>query len=362
MHIVFIREDAAPRVHSIVMKINHLAFPLLVLLGASPVFAKDLQVEQSNAIKLIKETANELCVDAQISGSGHQAGIKGEVDAKLVALVKKLGEANGSLAADYSQDAFVGVLREQVLESIKAANTCKMHVFDVLTEKLLPSGSAHTEPVIEKQRGSRLSPQDAYLIATHPTRVVVKELKFMSFLDDGDTNFLSAVLANESEIPAQNVVVDWISEKKGVPLTSAKVVPFKKSNYAKALGSTGIAISPKSDSYFPLVSVAELNAFFLAKNSNYCLYDASPEPIDPAASHEALAREMDKAKVYGETLAWHSSTQQIFVRLRIKYKTIFEQTVTSYAMVFVHLVEKGAEGPLWYPSTQSVAPARCISV
>ncbi len=341
------------------MKISHLAFPFLMLLGAFPVFAKDLQAEQSNALKLIMETANELCVDAQTSGSGHQASIKGEVDAKLVALVKRLGEAKGTLAADYQQQAFVGVLREQVLESIKAANTCKIHVFDVLSEKLLPSGSAHSEPVIENQRGSRLSPQDAYLIATHPTKVTVKELRFMRFQDDGGTNFLSVVLANESDIPAQNLMVDWVSEKSGVPLASAKVIPVKKSNYAKALGSAGIAISPKEDAYYPVVSVAELNNVLLGKNSAYCLYDASPSPIDPDASNKALFQEMSKEQ--GDTLAWHSSTKQIFVRLRVKYKTIFEQTVTNYAMVFVHIVEKGSEGPLWYPSTQSVAPARCIS-
>lgn len=339
------------------MKIINVVFAALAFISAGPALAQSTQSDQDRAIDLIIKMADELCVEAQTSGSATQANIKVELDAKLLALLKKLGEVEGSLAADYSRESFVGVLRGEVLESIKAANTCRMHVLDTLNDKLLPAGSAHPEPVIQNKHGSKLSPQDAYLVATHPTKVVLKELKFMRFLDDGGQNFLTAVLENESEIPAQGLVIDWVGEKKGVPLANAKVVAVKQSNYARALGSTGISISAKTSSYFPIVSVAELQKLILGENPDYCLYDASPDPIDPQVSNKAILEKMDSS---GGALGGYSSTSQVGVRLRIKYTTIFEQTVTRYPMVFVHLVEKGSTGLLWYPGSGKVGPARCI--
>lgn len=307
---------------------------------------------------MIRDAANDFCASAQTTGSSHEVNIKGLFEVKLGALVKKLGDGKASLAANFSQDAFAGVLRNQVLDSIKEANNCRKGVLELLIDRLLPVNKPN-KTVIENSKTYGSSPQDAYLIATHPTKVSVKDVTILSFIDDDAANFLSVSLENQSDIPAQNVLIDLVNDKKGVPLTSAQVIPVKKSNYYLTSGPSGITIPAKSISDFPFISVAQLANLLGAKNDDYCLYDASPTPIDAVAKNAGYLESLERMPT--EIQGRQPSTQQVGLRLRIKYQTIFKQTVTNYVMVFAHFTEKDSKGWIWYPSTKKVGPVQCIS-
>jgi hypothetical protein len=180
-----------------------------------------------------------------------------------------------------------------------------------------------------------------------------------SFREDDAANFLSASLENQSDIPAQDVLIDLVNEKKGIPLTKASVIPVKKSNYNMMTNSNGITIPAKSTLDFPFISVAQLADLLGVKNDDYCLYDASPEPIDMVAKNGGFLESLEHMPP--EIQGMQPSTQQVGLRLRIKYQTIFKQTVTNYVMVFAHFTEKGSKGWIWYPSTKKVGPVQCIS-
>lgn len=340
------------------MKRIQSAVALLVAMTVSSANAESTILQQSEALKLIRETAKDFCNEAQTTGSSHEAKIKGSVEVKLGALVKKLGDGSASLAADYSQDSFVGVLRNQVLDSIKEANNCRKDVLELLIDRLLPINNK-PKTVIENSKAYGSSPQDAYLIATHPTKVSVKDVSILSFRDDDAANFLTASLENQSEIPAQDVLIDLVNDKKGTPLTKASVIPVKKSNYYLVADPNGITIPAKSILDFPFISVAQLANLLGAKNDDYCLYDASPEPIDVIAKNAGFLESLEHMPP--EIQGMQPATQQVGLRLRIKYQTIFKQTVTNYVMVFAHFTEKGSKGWIWYPSTKKAGPVQCIS-
>lgn len=340
------------------MKLTPFAVALLVVLTPTAAHADSALSQQSAALKLIQETAKDFCNEAQIAGSSYEATIKGSVDVKLGALVKKLADGSASLAADYSQASYVGVLRDQVLDSIKEANNCRKDVLKLLIDRLLPANDK-PKTVIENAKAYGSSPQDAYLIATHPTKVSVKDVSVFSFKEDDAANFLSVTLENQSDIPAQDVLIDLVKEKKGTPLTKASVIPVKKSNYYMMTSANGITIPAKTTADFPFISVAQLASLLGAKNDDYCLYDTSPEPIDIVAKNAGFLESLQHMPP--EIQGMQPSTQQIGLRLRIKYQTIFKQTVTNYVMVFAHFTEKGSQGWIWYPSTKKVGPVQCIS-
>ncbi|WP_247841637.1 hypothetical protein [Pseudomonas sp. MWU12-3103b] len=157
------------------MKFTILATTTLLIFFATPINAQQAAIKETDALDMIRKMAVDFCVEAQTAGSNHQAELKGSIDAKLGALVKKLGDAKIGLAADYSQESHVGVLRHQVLDAIKETNSCKRHVFDELVNRLLPVSSARNSSTTENSKKYGSSPQDAYLIATHPTKIQLRE-------------------------------------------------------------------------------------------------------------------------------------------------------------------------------------------
>ncbi|HEX4547933.1 hypothetical protein [Pseudomonas sp.] len=81
------------------MKLINSVVALFVVLAVTVAHADSTVLQQSEALKLIRETAKDFCNEAETSGSSYEAKIKGSVDVKLGALVRKLGDGSASLAA-----------------------------------------------------------------------------------------------------------------------------------------------------------------------------------------------------------------------------------------------------------------------
>lgn len=336
-------------------------YVLAILAGLNTAMANGDQtlIEQAKALNLISDMADKTCTAAQSGGSSRQANVNASIDAQLGALVKILGDVKFTLAGDYTDESHTGVLKDQVLEAAKVTNDCKSHVFDKLVELLIPPGSVRSHSSIENSKTYGTTPQEAYLIATHPTKIWVKDVPILNFKYDNGISYLSAGIENKSEIPAKYMFIDLVNEKEGEPIARAKIINVKKSRYYKVSGPYGITIPANSTSYFPIISVQELSALLHAKNDISCLYDTSPEPIDffEKSNAEANAYNSTPAAV----LNYHPITAQVGLRLRVKYQTIFKESVTSYVMIFAHFTERNSKGWIWYPSTKKMGPIQCAN-
>lgn len=321
-------------------------------------YADEAVTKEARALNLISKMATDICGDAQITGSSHQAELKGQVDAKLNVLIKKLGDAKVGVAADYSEEAHIGVLRHQVLDAIKETTSCKRHVLDVLLDRLFQGSQARNGSTTDNAKTFGSSPAEAYLIATHPTKVSVKDMSFIRLFVDNGKNYLSASLENKSEIPALNVVTDIIKERNDVPFSKSKIIPVTKSNYYKSSETGKITVPANSVGFFPIVSVDEIFALLGPGSQNFCLYDTSLEPIDPFEKSNAFNQAYDSIPT--QVRDYHAQTKQLGLRLKVKYETVFKETITNYVLVFAHLAEKDSEGWIWYPTTKKIAPINCI--
>ena len=105
---------------------------------------------QQLARDYILKAAKTICDDAPHGGGQSKTEVGAVIDVETAALVKKLLKADIRLSGNYENEAHYGVLKEQVLEAMKEANQCRIHVFDVLVDKLLVATPAQ-QPVVPRQ-------------------------------------------------------------------------------------------------------------------------------------------------------------------------------------------------------------------
>jgi hypothetical protein len=213
------------------------------------------------------------------------------------------------------------------------------------------------------------SAQEAFFVASHPTTVTVADLQFTSWFEDATTPFLTVVLANNSDVPALDVSVDVLNERTGSSYPVLRPFKLHESGVLKRLGARAISIAANQQGEYPLLSVPDLWAQVHPDvPANYCPYDASISLIDEKEASAAefqsfLAHRVSDATVVNNDGQLHSNrgTQEIGTLLRIRYRTIFDQRVTSYAVVFIHYADTTGQGDVWYPSRKAVGSFRCIN-
>lgn len=97
---------------------------------------------QQKAREYILTAATTICANAPQEGGQSKMDVGAVIDVETAAVLKKLMKANVRLSGDYVNEEHRGVLKEQVLEAIKEADQCRLHVFDVLVNKLLVAAPA----------------------------------------------------------------------------------------------------------------------------------------------------------------------------------------------------------------------------
>lgn len=319
--------------------------------------AEEALPTRSDPMVIISQAVNDICIEAQTSGTSQHAKLNAEITAKLNELVRKLADADGTLAASYDGEHHSGVLKEQVLDAIKEANSCRTHVFDSLVERLMPK-STTPPPSTSNIKVGKQSPQDAYLIATHPTKVVVRDISLSNFIEDNDTNYITVHLENKSEIPAKSTTTEILVEKRGTPLPKSEVLKVRQSKYYFSAGASAITIPAYSVSEFPIISVQDLIKFLNINDDNYCLFDLSSNPIN--LMEQVTAFNHLQFDLGTDQSASQPMTRQKGIRIKIKYNTIFEETVTNYSLIYAHFTERYSKGWVFHPSTKKMAHIKCI--
>ena len=146
-------------------------FALLFTIGI-PTFAADGQQnfsKQAEALKLIRESANDLCATAPTSSSADSLAVNGKIQANVKGLVAKVADLGAGAAAEYKNAHTEGVLQKDLAPLISQSVGCKERVFNTLVDRLLPGEKAAPQH-LEKSKS------DAKGIApptSQPAQVVV---------------------------------------------------------------------------------------------------------------------------------------------------------------------------------------------
>jgi hypothetical protein len=110
----------------------------LVLLFMQPLKAQDLEA-QTKALRAISAFAAETCGNpVALEGSSTNLELSGDVKAQLRGLVAQVADLGVAGAGKYKNDAYKNVLHEQLAEALKDNATCKLKVFELLHEKMIP--------------------------------------------------------------------------------------------------------------------------------------------------------------------------------------------------------------------------------
>ena len=119
---------------------------ILPIIGLIAAFRLSLgwaqNVPETAALKVIRETAADICTTVATEGSGSSVELTGSAKAKLDGAVAKVANLGVEGAAKYQSEHYKGVLRVDLAQAIKANNDCKLSVFNTLVEKMLPAPSS----------------------------------------------------------------------------------------------------------------------------------------------------------------------------------------------------------------------------
>lgn len=117
--------------------LQFIVFLLWSLITVNSAFAADDDPLQEQAINLIIETADRICVTIDPSGSSHVTEFSGEANVELSKILKVLADLGFKGAVKYQESGHQGVLREDLIEAINAHHNCKLAVFNKLEAKLI---------------------------------------------------------------------------------------------------------------------------------------------------------------------------------------------------------------------------------
>ena len=110
------------------------------------VFAQtSVHTETQNALRLITETAVNLCSNPQLSGSRTTTELSIGAKAEVAGLLKRLVAIGVSTGAKFQDERYVGLLQSDLLFAMRDSNTCRLRVFEGLRDRVLdqvtPSGA-----------------------------------------------------------------------------------------------------------------------------------------------------------------------------------------------------------------------------
>jgi hypothetical protein len=110
------------------------------LLPETFAMADDLD-RQERALKIIRETAADICNTIAQEGGSELVELSGNVKAKLGGAVAKIADLGIEGAGKYRTEQFKGPLQQEVAKAVKDNATCRLEVLRLLQEKMLGHSS-----------------------------------------------------------------------------------------------------------------------------------------------------------------------------------------------------------------------------
>jgi hypothetical protein len=110
----------------------------LVLVLLQPIKAQDLEV-QTKALKAISAFAADTCGNSlALEGQSSNLELSGEIKAQLQGLVAQVAGLGVTGAGKYTGGSYKNVLQAQLADALQNNATCRLKVFELLQEKMIP--------------------------------------------------------------------------------------------------------------------------------------------------------------------------------------------------------------------------------
>jgi hypothetical protein len=109
------------------------------LILPSDIARADDIVAQARALKVISETATDICNTVEKEGSSQSAELSGNVKAKLGGVIGKIADLGVEGAGKYSSAEYRNVLQQELSKTLQSNADCKLSVFKLLQEKMVGS-------------------------------------------------------------------------------------------------------------------------------------------------------------------------------------------------------------------------------
>lgn len=109
--------------------------------------AQDLDKKQTEILKIIRDTASDICYTVQ--QQGQQQEISGNIQAQINGVIAKIIGVGGDMGAKLTKENYKGVLQEQLAETINKSLDCRRDVFKTLVDRMLPSEFASPSQPVE---------------------------------------------------------------------------------------------------------------------------------------------------------------------------------------------------------------------
>jgi hypothetical protein len=116
-------------------------FGLILMVPEAPAMADDLE-NQTRALKVIRETAADICNTIAQEGSSQVVELSGDVKAKLGGAVAKIADLGIQGVGKYRTEEFRGPLQQELALAIKDNSNCRFEVLKLLQEKMLGPGKS----------------------------------------------------------------------------------------------------------------------------------------------------------------------------------------------------------------------------
>ena len=131
----------------------------LVIFASLPQSGSAEAEDTQAALKLIRETAADICQSVPLTQSNQTVELTGDAKAKLGGAIGKIVDLGIAGADKYNVGQSQGVLQQDLAAAIEHGNDCRLAVFNTLSGKLLPDASASRgQKTVTVERG-RTAPQ-----------------------------------------------------------------------------------------------------------------------------------------------------------------------------------------------------------
>lgn len=98
--------------------------------AAIPCSATAVLAQDTQQIAIAKEMLTSVCGEfPETKGEGQTLTIRGDAEAKLTGLVKKLADIGVAGAGSFASDKYVGMIRSEVGGELKSVRDCRLKVW-----------------------------------------------------------------------------------------------------------------------------------------------------------------------------------------------------------------------------------------
>jgi hypothetical protein len=193
--------------------------------------------------------------------------------------------------------------------------------------------------------------QERLLLAQNPTELRITKAYLQPWLPDDQRTSLTLEFENPRNIPIPEIEIDFLDPESGASIPTLKPIPFTQSKVYREVGSHKFSLAAGAKTALPVAFLDEI---------------LGRQPLDPdlCAYDAALTLDKPLTEVHLDSLEQPHvgtiETQNRSLLVRARFKSIFQQQLSSTQWVWI-LYGKGSDGmQFWYPSEKRWGKLACV--